>query len=82
MFIIESLRHGVPIIVPDRGGLKELLPNKYNLVYKNTEELVEKLNLIQNENFINDIAKDINNHFKNNFSNKKYIESAKRIFNE
>lgn len=81
MFIIESLRHGVPIIVPDNGGLKELLPKNYELLYRNTEELVKKLNLIQNEDFVKNIAKDINNHFNNYFSNARYIESAEIIFN-
>jgi len=82
MFVIECLRSGVPIIVPDRGGLKELFPNNYELLYKNAQELVKKLNIIQNEDFLNNLTKDLQDHFDNHFSKNNYIESAKKIFNE
>tara|TARA_X000001036_G_scaffold422832_1_gene446160 strand:- start:1827 stop:2975 length:1149 start_codon:yes stop_codon:yes gene_type:complete len=76
MLLTECIKLGTPIIVPNIGGIKEFLPNDYELLYdyKNNKSLIEKLELIKNLTKRSEIEEILKRFYSDHLSQEKYLK--------
>ena len=73
----------IPSIFPRFGGIHEFFPPDSKLSFEqfNYEDLVEKINLLESDNFQEE-AKNNNKYLIDHFSKKVILENMKKAFNE
>lgn len=76
----EALSMGIPAIYPSFGGMKEYFPDDYKLSFTqfNYDDLVAKMYLLLDDDFVESERKKILNYFKKNFE----TESILKKFND
>ena len=76
MLLTECIKLGTPIIVPNVGGIKEFLPNDYELLYeyKNNKSLIDKLELIKNHTKLNEIEEILKRFYIDHLSQEEYLK--------
>lgn len=81
--ISEASAYGIPTIYPSFGGLDEYFPKDYNLSFKQFDylDLVEKIKLLQNKNFLLKESKKIHNFIIKNMSLDLLHSNLESIFN-
>lgn len=64
--LIEASKYGVPSIFPSYGGMNEYFPKNYKLSFEqfNYEDLVKKIKLINNKDFLNLESQKIQDNIK------------------
>jgi len=82
--LIEAMAFKVPLLASDVTGNNELIVNDYNgFLYNldNIEEGKSKLQvLINDKNKLMDMSKNANQHFLNNFTIEKMIQTYDRLY--
>ena len=76
MLLTECIKLGTPIIVPNVGGIREFLPNDYELLYeyKNNKSLIDKLELIKNHTKLNEIEEILKRFYIDHLSQEEYLK--------
>tara|TARA_Y100000389_G_scaffold43936_1_gene38674 strand:- start:23433 stop:24581 length:1149 start_codon:yes stop_codon:yes gene_type:complete len=78
--LCEASILGVPSIFPSSGGIKEFFPKNYQLCFKqfDYEDLVQKLNFINNSFEMEKISKENRSYIINFLSKKKIINDFRK----
>ena len=82
--LCEASSFGVPSIFPDTGGISEFFPSNYELMYDRNEirNLTEKINLLENNEYIEDIGIKNKEYLKSNLNEDRLIDIFNKIINE
>lgn len=82
--LCEASSFGVPSIFPDTGGISEFFPSNYELMYDRNEirNLTEKINLLENNEYIEDLGIKNKEYLKSNLNEDRLIDIFNKIINE
>ena len=82
--LCEASSFGVPSIFPDTGGISEIFPSNYELMYDRNEirNLTEKINLLENNEYIEDLGIKNKEYLKSNLNEDRLIDIFNKIINE
>lgn len=78
----EASLFGVPSIFPEFGGMSEFFPKNYPLVFEqyNYSDLIEKVNMLQNTDFLQNLSEKIIKFTEDQFNEYKYKLEFEKIF--
>ena len=78
----EASLFGVPSIFPEFGGISEFFPKNYPLVFEqfNYSDLIEKVNMLQNTDFLQNLSEKIIKFTEDQFNESKYKLEFEKIF--
>jgi glycosyltransferase involved in cell wall biosynthesis len=82
--LCEASLLGIPSIFPENGGIAEFFPANYKLSFEknNYIDLINKLNLLLDDNYIEEIGKNNKKFIKSKLDEKNLIQNFNNIINE
>ena len=82
--LCEASSFGVPSVFPDAGGISEFFPSDYSLIFNQNDQndLVEKLNMLNDHEFISDLGFKNKEYLKSNLNKDRLIGIFKKIIDE
>tara|TARA_Y100000389_G_C17444746_1_gene510858 strand:- start:722 stop:1876 length:1155 start_codon:yes stop_codon:yes gene_type:complete len=82
--LCEASLLGIPSIFPENGGIAEFFPANYKLSFEknNYIDLINKLNLLLDDNYIEEIGKNNKKFIKSKLNEKNLIQNFNNIINE
>ena len=82
--IIESMKHKIPVIATNAGGVPDIIKDNYNgFLYdpENIEQLIKKINLLANTTIRTKIEKNAYETIIKKFAGKSQVKQFEEIYN-
>ncbi|MDA7851082.1 glycosyltransferase family 4 protein, partial [Acidimicrobiaceae bacterium] len=80
-FLAEASLFGIPSIFPNTGGVSEFFPSDYPLMFEQFDyaDLKNKLQLIENEKFVEQLGKLNKKYVDENFNEPQILKKFKDV---